>query len=98
MTQNNENTPQAPAKPPLRKRMRDRLEETLDEHQSTLPTGLMVEQSNILDRAFRHLVARGIEYGDTPIFLAAFKAQNQYRMTLKALESHDSPKGGNKKT
>lgn len=54
MTQNEENTPKLPVKPPLSLRLMRRLEETLNEDVSILPTGVMVEQMAILDIAFRH--------------------------------------------
>lgn len=98
MTQNEENTPKTPIKPPLPKRLRDRLEATLEENYSSLPDGIMVEQTQLLDSAFRHLLGSGLQYGGTALFLAAFKAQNQYRMTVKALEPFDSPRGGGRKT
>ena len=60
--------PYRPAKPPLPRHMRIRLEETLAEEYSSMPDGVMVEQARILDRIFRHLTARGVEYGDTQVF------------------------------
>lgn len=90
--------PYRPVKHPLPKHMRARLEETLAEEYSSMPDGVMVEQARILDRIFRHLTARGVEYGDTQVFQAAFRAQNQYRMTVKSLETLDLPRGGAKKT
>lgn len=99
MTQNEENTPKSPAKPPLSKRLQQRLESLLEENGSILPTSVMAEQAMLLDVAFR----RALEYSTTGgfyerEFLAALKSQNQYRMTLKSLESYDSPRGGGKKT
>jgi hypothetical protein len=98
MTQNEENTPKLPVKPPLCRRLMRRLEETLEDH-STLPPGVMVEQMAILDVAFRH----GLHYAlsgsmDAPVFNAALKAQNQYRYTLKALESFDNAQGKRRET
>ena len=76
-----------------------RLEETLNEDVSILPTGVMVEQMAILDIAFRH----GLHYAlsgsmDAPVFHAALKAQNQYRYTLKALDSFDNARRLRSKT
>ena len=99
MTQNEENTPKLPVKPPLGLRLRHRLEQTLDEDISILPTGVMVEQMAILDVAFRH----GLHYAlsgsmDGHIFHAALKAQNQYRYTFKALNSLDNAHGKRRET
>jgi hypothetical protein len=99
MTQNEENTPKLPVKPPLSLRLTRRLEETLDEGVSILPTGVMVEQMAILDIAFR----QGLHYAlsgsmDAPVFQAALKAQNQYRYTLKALDSFDNARRPRSKT
>lgn len=99
MTQNEENTPKLPVKPPLSLRLMRRLEETLNEDVSILPTGVMVEQMAILDIAFRH----GLHYAlsgsmDAPVFHAALKAQNQYRYTLKALDSFDNARRLRSKT
>jgi hypothetical protein len=98
MTQNEENTPKLPVKPPLSRRLMCRLEETLEDY-STLPTGVMVEQMAILDVAFRH----GLHYAlsgsmDAPVFHAALKAQNQYRYTLKALNSFDNAQAKRRET
>lgn len=99
MTQNIENTPKTPEKPPLSRRLQQRLEDLLEEKGSILPTSVMAEQAMILDHAFR----RGIHYATNNgiaerDFTAALKAQNQYRLTVKALESYDSPRGPQKKT
>lgn len=99
MTQNNENTPKTPEKPPLSRRLQQRLDDLLEEKGSILPPSVMAEQAMILDNAFR----RGIHYATTSgisdrDFTAALKAQNQYRLTVKALESFDSPRGPQKKT
>ncbi|HEU4839665.1 MAG TPA: hypothetical protein VFS88_09700 [Micavibrio sp.] len=99
MTQNEENTPKLPVKPPLSRRLMHRFEETLEENFSTLPTGVMVEQMAILDITFR----QGLHYAlsgsmDAPVFHAALKAQNQYRYTLKALNSFDNAQGKRRET
>ena len=95
---NTDHLPYRPVRSPLPKHMRARLEETLAEEYSSMPDGVMVEQARILDRIFRHLAARGVEYGGTELFQAAFKAQNQYRMTVKSLETLNLPGGAAKKT
>lgn len=99
MTQNPENTPNLPVKPPLSKRLMHRLQETLENGVSTLPCGVMIEHMAILDIVFR----KGINYAlsgsmDGHIFHAALKAQNQYRYTLKALDSFDNAQRSRDKT
>jgi hypothetical protein len=99
MTQSEENTPQTPAKPPLSKKLQQRLDDLLEEKGSILPTSVLAEQAMILDTAFRRGIHSGTANGVyNPHFILALKAQNQYRLTVKALESYDSPRGGNKKT
>lgn len=93
MTQNTENPPKLPVKPPLSARLMRRLEQTLEDSVSSLPGGVMIEHMAILDIAFR----RGLNYAlsgsiDAHVFHAALKAQNQYRYTLNAVESfHNAP-------
>jgi hypothetical protein len=99
MTQNEKNTPQTPVKPPLSKKLQQRLDDLLEEKGSILPTSVMAEQAMILDHAFRRAIHSATTHGlFDQNFVSALKAQNQYRLTVKALESYDSPKGGNKKT
>jgi hypothetical protein len=63
----------------LKKEMVDALEYDFDDSTALL------KQAKILDRAFRHLIGKGVGYyGDTSHFMAAFRAQNQCRYTLGA--------------
>jgi hypothetical protein len=89
----NEDTPKLPAKPPLSDKLKLELERTLDEAYSVMPDGVMVEQARILDAVFRrgiYAAMRGSIYADD--LNAALKAQNQYRLTIKALQVFDRPR------
>lgn len=91
MTQNQENTPNLPIKPPLSKRLMRRLEETLGDHFASLPIDVMVEHMAILDIAFRNGIHHALTGStDAHIFHAALKAQNQYRHTFNALNHFDN--------
>lgn len=92
MTQNEENTPKPPEKPPLPAYLVAKLEELIREDHSILPMTKLVEQAQILDVAFRRSVHRAFERGvEVSILQVALKAQNQYRQTIKALEPWEDP-------
>lgn len=51
-----------------------------------LATGAtLLSQAAVLDCTFRQLIARGVQSGQVPHLLAALKAQNQYRYTVRAV-------------
>ena len=77
----------------LKTRLRDSLLST--------PAGstenILYNQAEILDLTFRHLINQGCDrYDGTPHFMAAFRAQNQYRYTLKAIGASKKDRSGNK--
>lgn len=80
MTQENTTPPD-----PL-KALHARMLESLLPHEGETPEEVMANQMKALDMMFRDFVVRTERYLEqTPYFMAALRAQNQYRYTHKHL-------------
>lgn len=92
MTQNTDT--QNPTIPPLPEQLKIHLQDALSRYGQQDDESLMYEQIQILDRAFRCVVERAVcGKADTHSVLAALKAQQQCRQTMKQLKKleNDSP-------
>lgn len=84
MTQNTD-TPK-PTIPPLPEQLKIHLEHSLSRYGEQDDEALMYEQIQILDRAFRCVTERAVcGKADTHALIAALKAQQQCRQTMKQL-------------